>query len=117
MVVEDMPEVRETIKAVLETTYGYGVIAAPDGANAIAILNARQPDIDAAVLDIMMKGHGGSVKDYLGRKPKYKDVVIVYHTGLDKDQFDNRILQGAYYVQKGGKSIEVIGTLLKRLLE
>jgi len=116
LVVEDISTIRESLKTALETSFGYEVITALDGANAIAILKTKQPDLDAAVLDIMMRGHGGSVKDYLMRKSKYKDIVIIYHTALDKNQFDNRILEGAYYTQKGSNSIEVIGALLQKLL-
>ncbi|HIE43358.1 MAG TPA: response regulator [Candidatus Omnitrophica bacterium] len=113
LVVEDNKELREVLKTILETGYGYEVLEATDGATAIGILTGRKPHIDAAILDIVMKGHGGSVRDYLKKMPQYREVPIIYHTGLSKEQFDNRILEGAYYIQKGEGSIKKIGEILK----
>ena len=114
--VDDNNELREALKIILETTYGYEVIEAFGGANAINILGTRKPHIDAAILDMVMKGHGGSVGDYLKKTPQYKGIPIIYHTGLAKEQFDNRILEGAHYIHKEAGSIKKIGAVLKEVL-
>lgn len=117
LLVDDDSLIRQGLKAVLETEYGYEVIEAPNGASALAILSARKPPIDAAILDIVMAGHGGSVRDYLNKDPQYKDTLIIYYSGLDKNQFDNKILEGAYYVNKEKGGIKQVAELLKKLLE
>lgn len=117
LLVEDNNEVRTALKIIMENRYGYDVLEAPDGASAISILTARKPHIDAAILDIMMKGHGGTVRDHLRKTPQYKEIPIIYHTGLTKEQFDNRILEGAHYIHKEGESIKTIGELLEGILQ
>ena len=114
--VEDSTATREALKQLLADFYGYEVVACVDGANAIALLGAKKPHIDAAILDIMMRGHGGAVRDYLRSLPEYRGVHIIYHTSLSKEQVDNRLLEGAHFVEKGKDSIPEIGKLLRRLL-
>ena len=116
LLVEDSATVRQAEKKALETKGGYEVLEFPDGATATATLTARKPHIDAAVLDIVMMGHGGSIKDYLRKIPEYKEIPILFHTSLVKEQFDNRILEGAHYVQKGRDSIMQVVGILKGLV-
>lgn len=116
LLVDDDELIRQSLKAVLETAYGYEVIEARNGASAIAILSARKPHIDAAILDIVMAGHGGSVRDYLRKIPEYKDILIIYYSGLDKNQFDNKILEGTFYIHKETGGIPKIAAILKEQL-
>ena len=113
LIVEDNNEIREALKTILETGHGYEVLASPNGASAIATLGFKKPHIDIAILDIVMKGHGGSVKDYLKKNPQYEQVPIIFHTGLTKEGFDNKILEGAHYIHKESGSIEKILEILK----
>ena len=116
MLVEDSATIRQLVKEVLETACGYEVLEFPNGALAIIKLGEKKPHIDAAVLDIVMMGHGGSVRDYLKKIPQYKEIPIIYHTSLAKVQFDNRILESAHYVQKSAGSIRQIAEILKNTL-
>ena len=93
LLVDDDEVIRQGLKAIIETETEYNVIDVSSGSGAIAILSARKPQIDAAILDIVMQGHGGSVGDYLRKTPDYKNTVIIYYSGLDKNQFDNKILE------------------------
>lgn len=116
LLVEDDDIIRLSLKTILEAIPDYKVIESPNGANALALLSSKKPQIDAAVLDIMMTGHGGSVGDYLKKAPQYDNTLIIYHTGLNKNQFNNKILEGALYVNKGKESINKIAEILKEQL-
>ena len=116
LLVEDDDIIRRSLKGVIETIPDYEIIEASNGVSAVAILSKRKPSIDAAILDIMMTGHGGSVGDYLKKEPQYDNTLIIYHTGLDKSQFDNKILEGALYIHKEAGSIKKIVETLKEQL-
>lgn len=113
LLVEDDIIIRQALKIMLENRCGYEVIEAANGVSAIEILSKKKPALDAAILDIMMTGHGGSVGDYLKKDPQYDNTLIIYHTGLNKNQFDNKILEGALYVNKGTDGIKKIEEILK----
>ena len=116
LLVEDNSDLRDVIKTFLETAMGYEVITAKDGVEALNILKNKKPDIKVAILDIMMRSHGGTVGDYLKKHPDYKGVPIIYHTGLTEDQIDRKILEGAYYVHKEGNSLFALKELLNRIV-
>ncbi len=116
LLVEDSNTTRDVMKKILETDYDYEMLEFRDGMSAIRALDAKKPHFDAAVLDIVMMGHGGSVMDYLKKTPEYKEVPIIFHTSLAEEQFDNKLLQGAEYIQKGGGSVDRVGQALKKLL-
>ncbi len=117
LLVEDSQMTREAIKQLLEDVYHFKVLACLDGASAIALLTAKKPHIDGAVLDIMMRGHGGSVRDYLKSLPEYKGIPIIYHTSLTEEQIDSRILVDACYMEKGKDSIRKVGDKLWEILK
>ena len=106
LLVEDAGTVRAALKEALEKDYNYQVLDFPDGAHAIPKIDKEKPHIDAAVLDIMMLGHGGTIADQLKKTPQYKEIPIIYHTSLTKEMFDNRLLEGAHYVKKAPDSIQ-----------
>lgn len=116
LVVEDDDNIRKVLKLLLESKYNYQVLEAPSGTSAIALIRNRKPKLDAAVLDIMMKGHGGSVAEVIRKTPEYQGVKIIYHTALSKEQFDNSILRGAHYIQKSRDSVSRVSELINRLL-
>ena len=116
LLVDDDNLIRQSLKMILETNYGYEVIEATSGVSAVAILSSKKPHIDAAVLDIVMTGHGGSVGNYLKKTPEYSDTLIIYYSGLDKKQFDNKILEGALYVHKESGSTQQVVSLLEKNL-
>lgn len=115
LVVEDTSEIREAVKVYLEEVLGYEIITAVGGALALQMLRKEKPHLDAAVLDIMMMGHGGTVGDFL--KKEYKGIPIIYHTALTREQFDNRLLEGAYYIYKGEeRGLKKLGEILQKTL-
>lgn len=118
LLVDDDSSLRQVLRTVLETEYDYEVIEVPDGTTAITILSSQKPDnISAAILDIIMTHHGGLVADYLRKRPEHNKTLIIYYSALDKDQFDNKILEGAFYVHKEPGSVKKIVELLKKYLE
>ena len=117
LLVEDDTVIRQSLKLMLEASCGYKVIEAPSGAAAINILSREKPVLDAAILDIMMTGQGGSVGDYLRKQEQYDIILIIYYTGLNKNQFNNKILEGALYVHKEAGSIKKLERILKEQLE
>ncbi|GEM_PF-3413049 len=116
LVVEDNAEVREVLKTYLENVLGFEVITASDGVRALQLLRSQKPELKAAILDIMMRSHGGTVADFLKKDPQYKDTVIIYHTALTQEQVDKRILEGAHFVHKGGDSLKEIAAILRKEL-
>jgi CheY-like chemotaxis protein len=116
LLVDDDRLIRQGLKAALETQYGYEVMEASNGRNAIAMISSKKPHFDAVVLDIVMPGHGGSVRNYLKKNPEYQDTVIIYYSGLDKNQFDNKILEGAFYINKEEGGMQQVAEILKKLL-
>lgn len=114
LLVEDDPIVRQSLKTMMEDSCGYEVIDAPNGVSAINILSSQKPKLNAAILDIMMAaGHGGSVGDYLKKHPPYDALLIIYYTALDKHQFDNKILEGALYINKQTGGLKKLEEILK----
>ncbi len=117
LLVEDDELIRKSLKVTIETDCSYTVIDFPDGTVAIKALSEKKLQIDAAVLDIVMHGHGGSIRDYLKKTPEYSNTLIIFYTGLEKQEFDNRILQGAHYLSKEKATVKQVGEILKKLLE
>ncbi|NOZ64082.1 MAG: response regulator [Caldiserica bacterium] len=116
LLVEDNNDLREVVKMFLENM-GYEVIPARDGVEALNILRNKKPDIRAAILDMMMRSHGGTVGDFLKNHPTYKEIPIIYHTGLTEEQIDKRFLEGAHYVHKDGNSLFALKELLNRVVK
>jgi putative two-component system response regulator len=114
LLVEDDPIIRQSLKIMLENNCNYEVIEAPNGVSAIAILSSKKPNLNAAILDIMMAaGHGGSVGEYLKKNPQYDTILIIYYTALEKHQFDNKILEGALYINKQTGGLKKLEEILK----
>ena len=88
LVVDDSAFYREIVRDTLEKECGVQVIEAPNGSIALNILADQKPSIDVAILDMMMMGHGGTVREYLLKTPQYKNTQILYYTGLDPNQID-----------------------------
>ena len=114
--VEDSPVVRAQFKDLFENEFGFDLIEQPNGNQAIQFLN-KTPEIDAAILDIMMIGHGGSVRNVLKSHPVYHKIPIIYHTSLDREQIDPNILDGSKYFSKSVKSPKEIINYLKTIFD
>lgn len=70
MVVDDEPDVRDTVKTVLEKN-GYNIITAVNGDDCLKKLKKEKPDL--ILMDIMMPGT--PVKDVV---PKIKGIKVAY---------------------------------------
>lgn len=96
MVVDDEPDILNTIKTVLQKQ-GYNVITAVNGDDCLRKLRTEKPDL--ILMDIMMPGT--PVRDIV---PKIKDIKIAYMTAVriseaEKEElFKNKNIIG--YIQK-----------------
>ena len=88
LVVEDDPTVRHLLDSVLKT-FGYGVILAESGDEAIELFEANWQKIDLALLDVVMpKMNGRQVCEALRqRSPQLK---VLFLTGYAADQIQDR---------------------------
>ena len=80
LVVEDEPSVRELIADALDLE-GYGVVQAPDGVEAMRLLDENRPPPERlclVLLDMMMpRADGNSVLEYLATLNSYVPVVAM----------------------------------------
>ncbi len=117
LVVDDHDGVRELLKAHLGDLWGYEVFTYPDGLSATKFLEEESPDLDAIILDVMMRTHGGTVAQQIKKDPKYKNVLLIFYSGLSKSHIDSKILEGGHFIQKSEHSLKEITTLLQKKLE
>jgi len=107
MVVDDEPDVRNTVKVILEKN-GYRVIAAVNGDDCLEKLKKEKPDL--ILLDIMMPGT--PVKEVI---EKIKDVKISFLSVVRTSEAEREELLGQEnvvdYIQKPFD----INDLLKRV--
>lgn len=89
LVVDDETAVREITRRTLEA-FGYRVVTATDGADAVAIYRARGEEIDAVLTDIMMPVMDGiaTIRTLRAMDP---DVRIIAASGLGTDQSVARV--------------------------
>ena len=92
VVVDDSPEIREVLRAVLETE-GHEVVEARDGREALRLLMGRE---DVVVLDIMMPGIDGfDVLSALNAQGADRPKVIVLSAKSDESARHRALLEGA----------------------
>ncbi|MBI5546550.1 MAG: response regulator [Deltaproteobacteria bacterium] len=81
MVVDDDPDIRETLSLTLEL-HGYTVVSASDGAEALAWLRANSPRPALIFLDLMMpKMNGVEFRGEQLRDPTLRQIPVVVFTG------------------------------------
>lgn len=88
LIVDDDPDIVETMKIVLESK-DYQVASAADGRQGLERIKKEKPDL--IILDIMMTrmDEGFDVCRQLKKDPKYKDIPILMLTALkEKAGFD-----------------------------
>jgi len=75
LVIDDEPEVRETIARILES-HGYQVIDAKDGNDGLDVLRDERPDL--VITDILMPGCDGleTIMEMRRRAPNAKIIAI-----------------------------------------
>jgi two-component system chemotaxis response regulator CheY len=80
LVVDDNDALRENLAECLEAE-GYSVVAAEDGADALALLD-RGPLPSVVLLDLMMPGMDGrALVEAIRSEPRFRDVRLVLTTG------------------------------------
>jgi PAS domain S-box-containing protein len=88
LVVEDQPEVRQLACEVLES-YGYRVLQAADGADALRQVEAWPDPIDLAITDVVMPGMTG--REFGGRlKLLRPEVKLIYMSGYAEAAITHR---------------------------
>jgi DNA-binding NtrC family response regulator len=94
LVVDDEPEVRKLVGAML-SGYGYRVITADNGENAIKAFKKAQPPVDLLLTDVVAPGMAGPVvADKLAElNPELR---VLFMSGYDNTQVVQR-----YVVEKG----------------
>ncbi|MHC1696977.1 MAG: ATP-binding protein [Geobacteraceae bacterium] len=83
LVVEDNPEVLNLNRTVLET-FGYGIIEAVNGEDAIEQFNRYQQNIDLIIMDVVMPKMNGK-QAYLEIAKLRPDVKILFMSGYTAD--------------------------------
>ena len=93
LVVDDEPEVRKLVSAMLERQ-GYQVLSADTGENAIRLFNSH-PEIDLLLTDVVAPGMSGPMiaDEIAALKPEIK---VLFMSGYDGTQVVQR-----YVVEKG----------------
>lgn len=114
LVVDDEPDVRASLRMVLERA-GHRVAEAPGGTEAMARIAQDPPDV--VVLDVLMRGEDGFA--VLGRIRDVSDVPVLMLTARVTDADKVRGLGGGAddYVTKPFSNIELVarvGALLRR---
>lgn len=126
LVVDDDPDMRDTLQLILESA-GYAVIVAEDGQQCLATLKEEEPDL--ILLDLLMPRMDGfevckALKD--PRYAKYGHVPIIIlssvqegvsqrryelETGirLDVDDYVEKPIEGSALLERVGKIIKRIG--------
>ncbi len=95
LVVEDETEVREFILRVL-TRFGYKVIAASNGKEAMEICNAGEMGFDLLLTDVVMPGMSGvELAKFLN--DKYPGIKILLTSGYTEETIDERGGKGLKY--------------------
>ncbi len=92
MVVEDNAENREMMRRQL-TKAGWQVIEAPNGREALALMDTQQPGM--ILLDLMMPEMDGfEFLDELRRRPQWRTIPVIVLTAKDLTPDDRRRLDG-----------------------
>lgn len=98
LVAENENDVRELMKAVLEG-YGYTVIEAVDGADAVAKFTKHKDAIQLLILDVIMPKMNG-IEAYTAIRKKQRKVKALFASGYSED-----LIQGREMLDKGQRFI------------
>ena len=111
MIVDDEPDIRETVKAVLESK-GYRIVAASSGDECLEMLKTTTPDL--ILMDIMMPGT--PVRKVVR---KIKDIKIAYLSVVRTSEAEREELISNNIVDFIQKPFDIneLATRVDRLLE
>ncbi len=115
LVVDDEELIRELAKKILEK-FGFTVIAASGGQEAIAIYEQKKSTISLVILDLIMPGMSGKqcLQELLSIDPDVRAVIATGHAVEDESKrFVDKMAKGA--VKKPFKIDELITTVRRAL--
>jgi two-component system cell cycle sensor histidine kinase/response regulator CckA len=93
LVVEDEERVRRLTCRILEH-YGYGVVEAADGPQALDLLRQNSPRVDALISDVVMPGMSGP--DLAARaRTERPDLPVLLLSGFTADELPGDVPQGS----------------------
>jgi len=114
LVVDDEPNIRRTLSAVLRSR-GYEVVSASDGNEAVKL--ARETPYDIAIMDVRMPGLDGiQALQELIALDKNSRVVLMSGHGED-DEKNQAIKSGATAFLEKPVSVDSLLELLRQLLD
>ncbi|MRR57215.1 MAG: hybrid sensor histidine kinase/response regulator [Deltaproteobacteria bacterium] len=108
LVVEDNPEVRVLNRAVLET-FGYRVLEAMDGEEAVAQFFRHRDEIDLVVMDVVMPRKNG--REAYGEIIKVRpDVRVLFMSGYTSDIVEEKgiIAEGVNFISKPVNPLDML---------
>ena len=108
LVVEDNPEVRVLNRAVLET-FGYRVLEAMDGEEAVAQFVRHRDEIDLVVMDVVMPRKNG--REAYGEIIKVRpDVRVLFMSGYTSDIVEEKgiIAEGVNFIPKPVNPLDML---------
>jgi two-component system, cell cycle sensor histidine kinase and response regulator CckA len=89
LLVEDDEGVRQLTRRILEQ-YGFGALEARNGAEALELLDAGSPRIDAVVSDVVMPGMSG--RELVGRlRLRRPDLPVLFLSGYTGDEVSDEV--------------------------
>jgi len=100
LLVEDEPAVREMTQTALEG-YGYKVVSARSGEDALQTVSAKQTRIDLLLTDVVMPGMSGpELADRVRRD--YPSIAVIFMSGYTSNAVLRRSIEAgeAHFVQK-----------------
>jgi len=108
LVVDDEPNIRETISDILKDT-GYEVVTVADGDQACQVVGKE--DFDTVILDVMLPGKGGlEVLEYMHQEFPILPVVVISGHGNIKMAVE-AMRKGAYdFIEKPLSIERILGT-------
>lgn len=108
LVVEDNPEVRVLNRAVLET-FGYRVLEAMDGEEAVAQFVRHRDEIDLVVMDVVMPRKNG--REAYGEIIKVRpDIRVLFMSGYTSDIVEEKgiIAEGVNFIPKPVNPLDML---------
>jgi CheY-like chemotaxis protein len=123
LIVDDEPNIRKSLKMVLEDV-GFQVVTAADGVEAMEIIKEKRPDFIS--LDLIMPRKSGHKLLYELRKDKQLSripvLIVTAHAQDDlgkgdlKDLLDNRIMSGpGIYLEKPVNPLKYVRAIQRTL--
>jgi PAS domain S-box-containing protein len=89
LLVEDDDGVRQLTRRILED-FGFGILEARNGSEALAQLDAGSPRIDVVVSDVVMPGMGG--RELVGRlRLRRPDLPVLFLSGYTGDEVSDEV--------------------------